>query len=450
MFNYITVDFPETTIQPQVIYSATITQKRYSHELVCLYFKDWGVNYDVVKAGLPVHLTISGYKETREFYGYVHHVNLKRTPGKNFTELTVIGASFPMKQQSQTVYKNTTADQVVNEIAAKHNFVCYSVPHPRVYPQVSQAGHTDWEIMVRLAKQCGYTLRANNTELYFQPIMEDYTKYRAEAPRFIMRPASDPNGSTIYSFNPMIGESIPYEDATKGAIAVNGVDVTNAEPISITQQIRNPKTRIKQQVEFFDRFDTQTVAPDALVASYEAEAAENRNYFPYRGSVEVLGNPNLRPDMPVYLEGIGEPYAGYWVILEVEHHIVEEELNRQRFTTKLVVGTDSLGKADRWIDSQIITAPDYLPKRTVIPNVLQTRVSPVTVLNKKTNYENATTVNSFGDPQNRAKPSINAFTTEPSMWQTNTTSLDPIIVESALPEFITDRLSQKIGAVHGI
>lgn len=450
MFNYVTVDFPETTIQPQVIYSATITQKRYSHEIACLYFKDWGTQYDVVKAGLPVHMTIYGNNEKREFYGYVHHVNLNRTPGKNFTELTVIGSSFPMKQQSQTVYKNTTADQVIKEIASKHNFVCYAVAHPRVYPQVSQAGHTDWEIMVRLAKQCGYTLRATNTELYFQPIMEDYTKYRAEAPRFIMRPASDPNGSTIYSFKPMIGESIPYEDATKGAVAVSGVDTINALPISITQQIRNAKTRLKKQVEFFDRFDTDTVASDALVASYEAEAAENRNYFPYRGSVEVLGNPNLRPDMPIYLDGIGEPYTGYWVILEVEHVIVEEELNRQRFTTKLVVGADSLGKADRWVDSQVIVAPEVLPKRTVIPNVLQTRVVPGTILNKKTRYENATRGTSFGNPQNRAKPNINAFTSEPSMWQTSTTSLDPIIIESSVPDFITDRLSQKIGAVHGI
>ena len=450
MFNYITVDFPETTLQPQVIYSATITQKRYAHEMVCLYFKDWGVQYDVIKAGLPVHLTFSGYNEKKEIYGYVHHVNLNRTPGKNFTELTIIGSSFPMKQQSQYIYKNTTADQVIKEIAAKHNFVCYAVPHPRVYPQISQAGHSDWEFMVRLAKQCGYTLRATNTELYFQPIMEDYTKYRAEAPKFIMRPASDPDGSTIYSFKPMIGESIPYEDATKGAIAVSGVDVTNSAPISITQQIRSAKTRMKQQVEFFDRFDTATVAPDVLVASYEAEAAENRNYFPYRGVVEVLGNPNLRPDMPVYLDGIGEPYAGYWIVLEVQHNIVEEELNRQRFTTTLVVGTDSLGKAERWVDSQIITAPDYTPKRTVIPNVLQTRVVPTTVLNKRTRYENATTVNSFGNPQNRAKPSITTSTNEPSMWQTNTTSLDPVIIESSVLEFITDRLAKKIGAVYGL
>lgn len=445
MFNYISVDFPETTIQPTVVYRADVFQKRYAHEMVSLYFKDWGVQYDVVKPGSPVHLVINGFNQTREVYGYVHHINVDRSPGKYFTEVVVIGASFPMKQQSQGIYKNLTADQIVKSIAADYNFVCYAVAHPRVHPQYAQAGHSDWELLVRLSKQCGYTLRANNTELYFQPVMDDYTNYREEAPNFIMRPTNDPQGSTIYSFKPMIGESLPFEDATKGAVAVSGVDIVNAAPISITQQIRAAKTRTKQQVEFFDRFDTATVANTPLVAQYEAEAAENRNYFPYRAMVEVLGNPNLRPDMPVYLDGLGEPYSGYWVVLEATHHIVEEELNRQKYTTTLIVGADSLGSASKWTDSKTINSPDYTPKRTIIPNVLQTKIKPKTVLNKKVKFDSPSNTGSFGNPQNRAKPSINGRANDPAMWQTDSTTLDPIIYETNKPQFITERLAIKLG-----
>jgi len=445
MFNYISVDFPETTIQPQVVYKANIYQKRYAHELICLYFKDWGVQYDVVKAGSPVRLIVNGLHEKKEIYGYVHHINLDRTPGKNFTEVTIIGASFPMKQQAQQVYLNSTADQVVKQIAFKYNFACYTVPTQRVYPQIAQAGHTDWELMVRLAKQNGYTLRATNTELYFEPVMYEYTNKREEAHRFTLRQAGDPQGSTIYSFNPTIGESVPYEDATKGAIAVNGIDITNSTPVSITQQIRNKKTRVKQQTEFFDIFETNVVAPDIQIATFEAEAAENRNYFPYRGVVEVLGNPNLHPDMPVYLDGIGDPYTGYWIILEAHHTIVEEELNRQRYTTTLVVGTDSLGSSGQWIDNRTVTSPEYLPKRTIIPNVLQTKVLPKTILNKKVRYDSVSNTGSFGNPQNRAKPSINGRSNSPSMWQTDTPILDSIIYEKKKPQFIIDRMYSKLG-----
>jgi len=445
MFNYISVNFPQTTIQPQVVYRANMFQRRYAHELVSLYFKDWGVQYDVVKAGSPVQLTISGFNEKREFYGYVHHINLDRSPGKDFTEVTVIGASFPMKQTAQAVYTNTTADQVVKDIAAKYNFVCYAVPHPRVYPQIAQAGHSDWELMVRLAKQCGYTLRATNTELYFQPVMDDYSKYRAEAPKFVLRQANNPQGSTIYSFKPMVGESIPYEDATKGAVAVGGVDITNQVPISITQQIRNAKTKTTQQNEFFDIFDTSVVIPDVNVAGFEAQAAENRNYFPYRGTVEVLGNPALRPDMPVYLDGIGDPYSGYWVVLEAHHHIVEEERNRQRYTTTLVVGTDSLGQAVQWTDSKTILAPDYRASRTILPNVLQTKVKPLTKLKQKVAYATNSNNGSFGSPQNRAKPLVGTLTNDVDMWETQTSSLDPIIYETQSPYFVTNRVATKLG-----
>ena len=445
MFNYISINFPKTTVQPQIVYKANLSQNQYSHELISLYFKDWGVQYDVVKAGSPVELTINGFNEKRNFYGYVHHLNLDRSPGKNFTEITVIGASFPMKQTAQTVYLNTTADQVVKTIATKYNFVCYAVPHSRVYPQISQAGQSDWQLMVRLAKQCGYTLRANNTELYFQPIMEDYTRYRAEAPRFVLRPATHPQGSTIYSFKPMIGESIPYEDAMKGAVAVGGVDIVNQVPISITQQIRNAKTKIKKQNEFFDIFDTSVVVPDLSVATFESKAAENRNYFPYRGTVEVLGNPNLRPDMPVYLEGIGEPYSGYWVILQADHHIVEEERNRQKYTTTLVVGTDSLGQSVQWTDSELISNPNYKGSRTIIPNVLQTNIVPQTDLKQKVLYSTLSNDGSFGDPTNRAKPSVNGLNNDVDMWQTKTSSLDPIIYETRPPYFVTDRAFAKMG-----
>ena len=447
MFNYISVNFPETTLQPKIVYSANLHQKRYHHELLTLNFKDWGLEYDVIRPGFPVQATIYGNNEKRDFYGYIHHINVNRTPGNNFSEVVVIGASFAMKQQQQAIYKNVTADDVIKQIAAKYNFAVYAVNHPRVYPQVAQAGHSDWEIMVRLAKQCGYTLRTQNTELYFQPIMQDFTKYRSEAPKFEMRQANDPQGSSIYSFKPIIGESIQYEDATKAAVAIGGVDIINKAPISLTQQIRSAKTRTKTQIEFFDRFATEVVATDSAVAGYEAEAAENRNYFPYRATVEVIGHPNLRPDMPVFLDGISEPYSGYWVVLEAVHCIVEEELNRQKYTTILTVGIDSLGKAAQWTDSQTVLAPDYTPKRTIFPDVQQTKIVPKTVLNKRTERVSPQDKGSFGNPQNRAKPSVNGRSTDPSLWQTDTYTLDPIFITTNKPAFIIDRLAQKYGWV---
>lgn len=446
MFNYIKLEFPEApSSQPAFVYSATIHQHRYRHEVAIVQFKDWDLSYDVVAPNSPVQMTMYGPAKRREFYGYIHHINPERTPGKNFVEMILIGASFPLKETSQQVYKNVTSDQVVREIARKHGFACYAVPHPRVYPQLAQAGLTDWQLMVKLAKQSGYTLRTQNTEIYFQPVLDDYTLYRAEAPKFFMGSTSNIDGTSIYSFKPSVGESIEYDDAQKAAIAISGLDTISAETVSYTTQKPNKKTRNKQRKEIFDNYNTSVVAPDIKVARYEADAAENLNSFPYRARVEVIGDPTLRPDMPVYLDGVGEAYSGYWTILSTEHEIIEEELNIHRYTTILEVGTDSLGQAVAWTDNKTIVSPDYTPARTIIPSVKQTKVVPKTQLFNTTVKVTPQTEALFGVVTNRNRQNTSRVIEAP-IWKSTTPNLNPVISESRRSATVTNRVA-KVTAV---
>ena len=442
MFNFIRVSFPEADSGPTAVYSAEIIQEKYKHDIIKIKFRDWDVSYDVLNPGSPVQVTITGVTEQKNIYGYIHHIKPDRTPGKNFTEMVVIGASYPFRQPSQKIYQDITADQVALQIAEKHNFACYAVPHARVYPQIAQSGHTDWEFLVRLAKQSGYTLRATNTELYFQPMLEDFNRYKEEAATFTMRQANDSAGSTMYSFRPLIGESIDYEDATKAAIAVSGVDNFTNTYMAFTQQDRNAATRAKQQTEFFDGFDTNTVVTNPEIALHEGEAAESRNAFPYRAVAEVIGSASLRPDMPVYLNGVGSNYSGFWTILKVEHKIIEEERNRHKYTSIIHVGSDSLGEALIGPDSRNVLTPPSNPIRKLIPGVRQTTVRPVTYLNRITTPVNYTERSSFGTIENRAKPSVTNRDTTPARWVSGTKSLDPVIQEYATEQFVIERLAR--------
>ena len=442
MFNFIRIAFPDAESGPTIVYSAEITQEKYKHDMIKVVFKDWDISYEVLSPGSPVQLTITGVTEKKDVYGYIHSVKQHRTPGKNFTEMIMIGASYPFRQPSKKIYKDITADQVARIIAEKHNFACYTVPHPRVYPQIAQSGHTDWELLVRLAKQSGYTLRATNTELYFQPNLEDFNKYKEEAMTFTMRQANDSAGSTLYSFNPTVSESLDYEDGAKTAIAISGVDRFTNTPMAVTQQEAYKTTRVKQQNEFFDEFDTDTVATTPEIARYESEAVDNLIVFPYRATAEVLGAPSLRPDMPVYLNGIGPNYSGFWTILKVEHMIIEEESNRHRYTCVLHLGTDSLGETRIGPDSRDITSPPARPIRKIIPGVRQTTVRPVTYLNRITVPVNSTQLGSFGSIENRAKPSIDDRDTSPARWVSGTKSLNPVRPEPIVEQFVIDRLAK--------
>jgi len=422
MFNYVKVTFPNTTLPPILrVYEMTFAQNRYQHEIATIKFRDWDISYDVVSSGSPIQFSLSSNGLSKTFYGYVHHVNVDRTPDTSLTEVVAVGASMVMKNQSQQIYKGLSADGIIKQIAKRNNFVCFAVPHPRIYPQVAQAGHSDWEIMVRLAKQSGYSLRAENTELYFQPMMYEYTNKRQEANKFVMRGANDTSGSTIYSFDSVIGESLPQDEETKAAVALSGLDSVSLTPLSVTQQNRAPKTRFKAAPEFFDKYATDVVVSDPTVAQHEAEAAENRTIFPYRATAEVIGTPDLRPDAPVYLDGLGTYYSGYWTILGTEHRIVESERDSQTYTTILHLGTDSLGDSARWTDGKTIAEPSSRASRTIIPGVTQTNVTPVTVLRRTAPNLGPQSVGSFGTLSNRAK----GFTDGP-VWVTGTATLDPI------------------------
>lgn len=409
--------------------------------MLSVLFKDWNIEYDSIKPGSPVWVEIKGTTSSREFNGYVHHIEPNHTPGTAFTEVVMIGASFPLKQASQKIYKDYTADQVCRDIATKHGMSYYGVPHPRIFEQVSHTGSTDWQILVKLAKQIGYTLRTQNTELYFEPILEDFKNYRTEASTFIMRVESSVLGSTLHSFKPIISESISYDGGDmKAAHAVQGVDRVAKSPVSITKQKRNSKTKTLSQYEMFDRFNTSVVAPNPEVAAFEAEAAELRASFPYRGVATVLGEPDLRPNMPVYLDGIGSTYSGYWVILGAQHKIVETERNVFMYTTELYIGTDSLGSAEKF-GGTLVSSPPSKKVRAVKPGIKQTKTKPKSKIvknNVKTNKKNTT---SFGKIGNRTKPT--AGVKAPSIWKTSSPVKKITFTEKKRSTAVTQRLQKR-------
>lgn len=430
------------TESPKFFYSLELEQNRYEHETAKVVFKDWNLSYDAITTFSPMVIQLRGTTESVTFNGYVDYVRPYITPGHNYTEVGFISASSNMRNQSETVYRNITADQIVKRIANKYGFACYAVPHPRVYQQVSQAGKSDWQLMVRLAKQNGYTLRTTKTELYFQPVLEDYTKYRSQAKYFSLQYPESTIGTTIYSFEPIIGEAVDYKDSFKAAVAVAGVDKYSKSVIKTTKQKRNQKTRRKKKPEAFDRYATDIVINDPETAKYEAEAAENRNSFPYRAWVEVLGEPTLRPDMPVFLDGLGETYSGYWTILGTTHKVIEEEFNQFRYTTVLHVGADSLGQSDVWTDNSLIQSPDKVPTRTVIPNVRQTRQLPTSSLLMTTPTITPQAVGDLGIVTNR--PTAQEVTTRTPMWKSNISSLNNVVPETRKSPAVVARL-QKAG-----
>ena len=335
--------------------------------MMTIVFRNWNTSESMVKAGSPMIVTLTNGETEKVFYGYVHHFSRKRRADADYTEVVGIGSSFVMKQARQRVFVNTTASEVAKTIAKSHGFAYNIAPHPRVYPQISQAGLTDWQLLAKLAKQCGYTLRADGMTLHFKPVDEEYELDRIITPKFFMSSMGTPAKPSIYSFKPMVGDILHYEDSQKAATAVSGSDPRSNNFHSVTAK-RKTKIRRKDQPEIFDRFSTSTVAPDYVTAKHEAEAVVALNKFPYRAKVILKGSPNVRPDMPIYLDGIGTDYDGYWVVLSVEHRM--EDFT---YTTEAIVGVDSTGPS--LYDSPSKNASQAMATSTTAPSTSRVRAS---------------------------------------------------------------------------
>lgn len=376
MSSFLNIEFP--TLQTPLIrvYEFFHSHAKYEHEMITAHFADWDVPHESLTSGTPVSVKIMGVGTSRTINGYIHHVIPKIAANKNAVEVVIIGASYHLKQASQKVWHNMTAHQIIADIAQRRGFSYKSTPTTRVFDQVIQAGMTDWEIMVKLAKQHGYSLKCDDTTIYFQPLTQDFTDLRAQASYYYLN-GLETKKTTLYSFDPVLGDAIPYAEGQKSAIAISGTDRSTGLVHSNTNQTNLPNTRIKVTAPVFDRYHTDVVAPTWEIAKQESDAANEMARYSHRGTAVIQGNPNLLPDHPIYLDNVGKTYSGFWTILRVEHHIIKEV-----YTTTLEVGTDSLGLSAKWTDNKDIALPSNSAKRVITQGIRQLNIKPVTVLKK--------------------------------------------------------------------
>ena len=411
MFNQVSVSFPTSAAQPERVFSAYIRQGLFDHEFASIQFRDWSVDISRVKPGTPITLSIG----KREFVGYVHDVKAEMDSVSNFIEVSAIGASYVMRQASQDIFRNVTASEIAQKIAVENGFSYKIEPHPRVYPQISQAGLTDWEFLRKLAKQSGYSLSVEGTTLYFQPHLKEFTEGISEALYYTKGEYGMKTDKNIYTFNPVIGETLSHGMSDKSATAITGIDPRTGDLVQVTKAKAGQPTRQKAQTQLFDKYATTVVANDFETATYEAEAADENSKFPYRATAVVFGNGSLSPSKPIYLDGVGS-YTGYWTILETEHRVEESQLNFNLYTTYLVLGTDSLGSINIPGAPEV---PSATQNRTIKPNVRQTREKPKNQLISSSVQLKPTADIRLVTSKNRTAPVKKSFEVSNNTWSSN-------------------------------
>lgn len=227
--------------------------------------------------------------------------------------------SFDLKK-TQKEFNDTqvTYSMVAKEIAQNNGLSPEGVEATKTtYPKVErEKNEKDFEILKRLSSDIGYEFFVRNKVLYFR------------------EPKDNIEGKITFEFRKNL---INFSPRMATATLVNEVKVTawdgkKKELISETASI----SEIKNSVGFpnFDSLVEQSQGSSVKVkmegrAVHSKEEAKilaiaelkRRNKGFIEGSLECIGNPELRPGMTVNIEKVGKRFSGTYYVTKAKHSI---------------------------------------------------------------------------------------------------------------------------------
>ena len=231
------VSFPKAPGFPLPLITATLTQKMENHDLLVLTFAGKVNDASIIlAAGDPVVFSWSSGSESSVFVGYVHSVR-PITSGDNKTEVFCVSPSYLLKNSVQKIYKNVTADVVVQKVCKKYGLKAVTQRHAKVWNSIVQTAETEWQLLRRLAMTTGFALVTEATSIYFMSKDKLKTASKKSAPYFYAENQANSNRGisnlgTIMKFNPFISDEAPDILGTTVKRVVTGMHQVNGTSIA--------------------------------------------------------------------------------------------------------------------------------------------------------------------------------------------------------------------------
>jgi hypothetical protein len=243
------VTFPLSPSFNLVFLTAILKQQFDSHDtLVIKYAGKIEDTLNFVGSGDPVKFEYSGAGSEKTWVGYVHKV-IPSTVADNSTTIVCISPTYLLKTTKQKIYKNVTADQIVQKVCKQYGLKAVTQRHPRVFSSIGQAGQSDWQLLRRLAKQTGFGLKINGTTVYFMSKDKLSSASADRAPYFFKEDAANvrtiASMGTLVEFTPQISDEAPDMVGATVDRVVGGLHSTNNKTIATKHKIQPAKKKTK-------------------------------------------------------------------------------------------------------------------------------------------------------------------------------------------------------------
>jgi phage protein D len=340
-------DFPSFTVIPK---GFTLIQEAGKQDVLeVTYLQDSNVFYKGLKTGSPIKLKWKNSNNiVGEFFGYiVDYTPVVQQTLRRPVIIRAIGASFPLKEGGNKIWKKKTAPDIVTEIAKQFKLKPVVTPHPMIFSQQSMLNHTYWEKIQELAKRIGYVAQIKDTELHFHPIDKMIDKFITTIPVLsFFEPfgsiLSEVDSQTLDMFKPTVGDYIDKDSYSKKGKVVNGVDPVTGKYYSFSESptTSGKNLRTSNAEALFSETISGAITGSAKMGETLAQAHAQLSRFSITAPAASQGDSRIAPYRTVEINGTGSTTDGNWIVKKATHQCYYDGRYEVTFTCM----TDGTGR----------------------------------------------------------------------------------------------------------
>jgi phage protein D len=340
-------NFPSFTVTPRGFTLIQETGKQDVLEIT--YMQDTNIFFKGLKTGAAVKLQWKTSNNIKgEFFGYiVDYSPITQQTLLRPVTIRAIGASLPLKEGGNKIWKNKTAPEIVTEIAKKFKLKPIVTPHPMIFSQQSMLNHTYWEKIQELAGRIGYVAQVSGTELHFHPMDRMINKFITTIPVLSFHDSvkniwSEVNSQTLDMFKPKVGDYIDKSSYSKKEKIVHGVDPVTGKYYSSS----NSPTTVGKNLRTSNASPLfRETLPGAITGSVKmtetiAAAHAQLSRFSITADAASQGDPRIAPYRTVEINGTGTSTDGNWIVKKARHQCHWDG----RYEVEFTCMTDGTGK----------------------------------------------------------------------------------------------------------
>ena len=345
-FQVVFPDFPTFKLAPQ---SFRLIQEQGKHDVIEIAFPSFDKHFQkALKTGILCKVMWKTQHAKNEWVGYVYNSDktTQSTTSRNVI-LRGLGASFPLKEGGNKIWKNKTAPEIIQEICKQHKLKAVVDKSNVRFGMQSLVGLTKWEKIQELAERIGFHAHVNNTTLYFQRIDRLIDQFASTIPVFSYNDGGVNYGAifeaqTLDHFKAKTGDISELGAHNKKDKTVHGIDPITGKSHSHTAKPtkvgKNVRTNVAESL--FQEVATTVVAETKSIAKELSEGMAHLARFSMHAEGKGQGDPRMSPYKTIEINGTGENTDGFWVIKKVEHFVTYDG----RYTVEFKCMTDGLGK----------------------------------------------------------------------------------------------------------